>query len=229
MTIHSTAFFSQRLAQAFPGQRGLKWYEPQEAIKRFERLFKQPLKFQNGTHGCVGDPVWWFRGGTAMYIEKFKKLGKKKILLDIDELSLNRIAVYISSSYYKSFVYIETKGEKQTGLYNIDESGIKRHIDTFGYSYEEFGLLNGKTEISRQKYDDGATVQKGKVINFSDAELRVRYLSNYNFIVCAKQSPYNSRKFCRETKDMFNEILKGNMKAEDFFEYLENDYEKEEH
>lgn len=224
ITQHSTSFFWSRLAQAFPGQRGLQWYDSKSAVKRLVILLQKPLRFESTVREYVGDPIWWFRGGRAMFVEKFDCLSKTKVLMGVDELEINRIGVFISDSYYKSFVYVEAKGEKQTGLYNYSSEDFKRHIESFGYSSEEFGLL-GKKPINRNEYDDGATVIKGKVVDATGAELRVRYLSDYNFIIAAKQSPYNSKRFDRETRDMFNNLLKGVMTPNEFFEYLDS-YEK---
>lgn len=216
----STVLFSHRLASAFPGQRGLQWYDAETAVKRLAIVFKQPLEFEpiEDTE-AVRDPFWWFRAGRSMYIKHFEKLSKTKILLGIDELEINRIAVYISPSYYKCFIYVETKGEKQTGLYNFTTEDINRHIETFGYSSEEYAIL-GKRPISREHYDDGATIIKGKVVETFGSKLRVRYLSNYNFIITAKQSPFNSQKFDRESYNYFNAILKGEKTADEFIENL---------
>jgi hypothetical protein len=221
ITEHSTVFFSNRLAKAFPGQRGLMWYEPKTAVKRFKILFQEPLQFKSeGHYGVMSDPIWWFREGSAMFIDRFKALSNTKVLMGWDELELKRVAVYISNAYYKSYIYVETKGEKQTGLYNFESDDIKRHIDTFGYSREEYGLLR-KKPIRREQYDDGATIIKNKVVDATSADLRVRYLSGYNFIIAAKQSPYNSHKFQRESKEYLNDILQSKQTTERFFEFLE--------
>jgi hypothetical protein len=220
ITEHSTVFFSDRLAQAFPGQRGLMWYEAKTAVERFRILFQEPLRFKSGGYDCMGDPIWWFRGNSALFIDRFRPLSKTKVLMGHEELELKRIAVYISDLYYKSFVYVEAKGEKQTGLYDFKQEDINRHIDKLGYSYEEYGLL-GKKPIKRTQYDDGAAVINGKVVDATKAELRVRFLSAYNFIVAAKQSPYNSTRFQTECNKTFDDILQGKMKVELFFQYLE--------
>jgi hypothetical protein len=87
----------------------------------------QPLDFDPiiGTD-AVDDPFWWFRAGRSMYIKQFQTLSKTKILLGIDELEINRIAVSISPFYYKCFIYVETKGEKQIGLYNFTKEDIEQ-------------------------------------------------------------------------------------------------------
>ena len=52
------------------------------------------------------------------------------------------------------------------------------------------------------------------------SKLRERYLSNYNFIITSKQSPFNSQKFDRESYNYFNAILKGEKTADEFIEIL---------
>ena len=220
VSMESTVLFSYRFAKAFPGLRGLEWIEnPKVAVERLEILLQAPLHFKSNDHPLYdSDPIWWFRNGNG-HIESFKKLSKTKVLMNNEELEIKRIAAYQDERYFKCFVYVEVKGEKQTGLYNHTEADIKRHIATFGYSWEEFGLL-GKKPIRREQYDDGATVNKGKVIDASDSELRVRYLSDYNFIITGKGAPYNSNKFDLGAKKWFNDILNGNTTAENFFNHL---------
>jgi len=231
-TEHSTSLFHYRMAGAFPGIRGIKWFDdPKVATKRLAILLHEPLRFSSGSMEAEGDPIWWFRGGSALYIKKFKKVGAKKILLNFDQLKIKRIAAFQGNSYYKDFVYVEVEGEKQTGLYNHTQEDIQRHIDNFGYSWEEYGVIKNKlgwsTPIRREDYDDGATVIRGKVRNAMGAELRLRYLSTYNFIIAAKGSPYNSSKFNRESKSYLNGILKGEVEPDTFFEFL-NKFEKNE-
>lgn len=229
---HSTSLFHYRMAGAFPGVRGLKWFDdPKIAAKRLEILLQEPLKYSDGSIHAESDPIWWFRGGSALFIKNFKRMGGKKVLLNSDQLKIKRIAAYQGDSYYQDFVYVEVEGENQTGLYSLKQEDIKRHIETFGYSWEEYGLIKNKfgwtTPIRREDYDDGATVVRGKVIDTRGAKLRRRYLSDYNFIIAAKGSPYNSNKFDRDSKVYLNGILKGEIKPEDFFDYLKTFNKKE--
>ena len=225
-TEHSTVLFSYRMAKAFPGLRDLAWFnEPTEAINRLQLLLKEPLRFKNGSMESESDPIWWFRGHSALFIEKFKKLGCNKVLMNIDQLKIKRIAAYHSNSYYRDFVYVETFGEKQTGLYKITQDDLKRHIEDFGYSWEEYGLIKylcfWKKPIRREDYDDGATIIRGNVVNADDAKLRVRYLTDYNFIIAAKGSPYNSTKFDRESQRYLDGILTGKIEANDLFDFMQ--------
>ncbi|MEH6766103.1 MAG: hypothetical protein V7655_16505, partial [Aequorivita antarctica] len=148
-----------------------------------------------------------------------------KLLIGIREFKIKRIGVFVSDSYYKSFIYVETSGEKQTGVYKLTKDDIERHIDSFGYSFEEYGLFKNKIKLTRGEYDDASKVIKDKVVDTFGAELRVRFLSDYNFLITANQSPFNSSKFDRESHESMNKILKGEMKAEEFIESLKK-YEK---
>ncbi|WP_417887968.1 hypothetical protein [Zunongwangia sp.] len=223
----SSAIFSSKLAGAFSGQRGFKWYESKEAIMRLEKFFEPPLRYEPITNDATSTPIWWFRAGSSMYIDNFKKLSRTRLLIGIREFKIKRIGVFVSDSYYKSFIYVETSGEKQTGVHNLKKEDIKRHINSFGYSSEEYGLYKNKIKLTRQEYDDASKVINGKVRDTFGAELRVRFLSDYNFLITANQSPFNSRKFDMESQESMNKILKGEMKADDFIESLKK-YEKNE-
>lgn len=221
----SSAIFSGKLAGAFTGQRGFKWYESKEAIMRLEKFFEPPLRYEPIGEGATSTPIWWFRAGSSMYIDRFKKLSRTKLLIGIREFKIKRIGVFVSDSYYKSFIYVETSGEKQTGVYKLTKDDIERHIDSFGYSFEEYGLFKNKIKLTRGEYDDASKVIKDKVVDTFGAELRVRFLSDYNCLITANQSPFNSSKFDKESHESMNKILKGEMKAEEFIESLKK-YEK---
>ena len=225
----STAIIAGKLAGAFPGQRGFEWYESKEAIKRLEKFFEPPLVYQPIGEGVISNPIWWFRDFSSMYIDKFKKLSKTKLLIGIREFKIKRIGVFVSQSDYKSFIYVETLGERQTGLYNFKKEDIKRHVDTIGYSSEEYAIFNKKINISREHYDDAATIIKGKIVDTFGSELRVRFLSDYNFLIAANQSSFNSRKFEKDSSEDMNKILKGEMRAEEFIEKLKLYKRKEEY
>jgi hypothetical protein len=224
----STAIFSEKLAGAFSGQRGFKWHESKEAIMRLEKFFEPPLLYNPVGEGATSTPIWCFRAGSSMHIDKFKKLSGGKLLIGIREFKIKRIGVFVNDSYYKSFIYVETSGEKQTGLYKLNKEDIKRHIDSFGYSSEEYALFKNTIKLTREEYDDASKVIKGKVVDTFGSQLRVRFLSDYNFLIAANQSPFNSRKFDNESRESMNKILKGEMNADDFIdslkEYKMNEY-----
>ena len=222
---YSTKVFSERMSKVFPGTLDIKWFtKSKEATDRLELLLKKPLQFKTGYKDAESDPFWWFRGGDAMHIFNSKRIGRRKILMDYKQLKIKKIASYHGYSYYKDFVYVEVKAEKQTGLYKITKEHIKQWINKNGYYSEEYALIKylyfWKKAISRQDFDDGATVIRGKVKNTPDAELRERFLSDYNFIITAKGSPYNSSKFCHQSKEYFDGLLTGEVEYDDFFEFL---------
>ncbi len=217
----STVFYFNRLTGAFPGQRGLKWYNSKTAVERLKIVFKEPINFkQNIDSEFPSDPLWWFRGHSSMFIKEFKQLSSTKILLETKELEINRIAVYLSESYHKCFIYVECVGEKQIGLNNYTAKEIQESIEERGFCNEEYALL-GKKPISREHYDDGATIINGKVVESFGAKLRVRYLSDYNFIIAAKKSPYNSRQFEIFSAEYFDKINKKIIDPEVFLKLLE--------
>ena len=227
-TDSSTVLFYERIAAAFPGVRGVKWFDsPREATERLLLLLKKPLRFNPSTttFDRESDPFWWFRGHRGLHISSLKKIGRSKLIMNIEEMKIKRIAICNSEFYYKCFVYVELFGEKQTGLYNYTKGDLERHTKSFGYSSEEFGVVKGlfgiDKAIHRDEYDDGATVIKGKVKQV-DAKLKLRYLTPYNFIIAAKGSPYNSVRFQRESRDYLDKILNDKADANIFFEYLQN-------
>lgn len=203
-------FWDQRISSAFPGIRGIRFFNAKnEIITRLCTLLKTPLKFvSNIGDNTVNSPLWWWRGGSDLYIENFSQLDENHCLMDIYELNVDKIAVYRGRSYWSSFVYVETEPDKQTDLYHIDDDTIQEHIKTFGYSWEEYAKFNG-TYISRESYDDGAAFIDGKIYDTSGAELRVRYLSKYNFIIAPQFSPFNSVELDKKLEDLLNQILLG--------------------
>lgn len=220
---NSTVFFSGRAAKAFPGIRGLHWInDPKAAVYHLSRLLEPPLTFKSrlrSNPNLVGnlDPIWWFRGSRNMGIDSFQKISDTKVLLNYYELEISKIAVYRCSEYYREFVYVETLPEKSVDIYNITQEDIDRMIESWGYANEEYGWLNGMA-ITREEYDDGAALIDRKIIDARDAKLRVRYLSKYNFIICAQLAPYNSSKFDQASNDYINGILQGTHKLEDLLE-----------
>lgn len=77
-----------------------------------------------------------------------------------------------------------------------------------GYDYEEYGLVSGKTFITRAEYDDGAAVIDGRLTQVCDrSELRVRYTTPYNFLIAANGSPINNSRFDKVLVDLLNKAL----------------------
>ena len=214
-----TTFFYYRICGAFPGIRGVKWfYDPKEAVERLKLFFKKPIKFKtDGKH--YSDPIWVLHGNSGLNIESFDVLSDTKILIGYDEIEIEKIAVYHSSSYYRDFIYIEAKAESPIGVYSTSPQYINMQIKDFGYASEEYALL-GDVPISRAEFDDGAAVINGKVVDAKGAQVRVRYLSKYNFNIVAKTSPYNSKDCDLISEKYLKGILNGTHNFDDFLSLL---------
>jgi predicted nucleotidyltransferase len=204
---HSTVFFSDRFAQAFPGVRDIKWFDDEKDIaERLKRLLEPPLVYSDGT------PVWWWRDGN-LHIEIFQHLSNRLYLMDVCELSVRRIAAVHPGPYYCDFVYVEVEAMPPTGLYEHTETRIAEELSGngyFGYYWEEYGLVDGVHLIKRAELDDGAAVINGDLQDIRGRNsLRVRYVTPYNFVIAAHGSPINNVAFDRRLKELLNAMLKG--------------------
>lgn len=218
ITIAPTVFFSYRLEGAFPGVRGLKWFKGETAIKRLKLLLREPIRFNiaNGD-GLLAVPIWWFRGYSEMPIKRFELLSPSKCLLNENELKITKVAAYNSPYHYRCFVYVEVEGEQPIGLYNYTKEQIEESTKSIGYCFEQYGLHNG-IPIRTEEYDDGAAEINGEIVDTPDAEVRVRFLTSYNFIIVAKSSPFNSSEGNILLGEFMNGILKGEKTLEEFAE-----------
>ncbi len=216
-----TVFFSYRFAKSFPGIRDTQWInDPIKALDRLELLLKEPLKFERGHgHGVTSDPIWWFRGSRDMNIDEFKRLDDTRFLMDYYELKIKKIAAYNGGSYWQCFVYIETYADKPIGLYAYDDYEFNSWKERNGFIKEEYGLFEG-IPISRSCYDDGAAEINGKIIDTSDAELRARVLTDYNFIISSKFSPMNTREFRTFSEPILNGILNGTNTLDEIIDFF---------
>lgn len=213
-----TPFFSYRVGKAFPGIRGIKEFtDPKECVDRLEILLRSPICINK--QGMT-DPIWWFRGGSNLFIKDFTRISSTKFLMDFDEIEVKRIIVYVSSYYFKSFVYVEACPEKSV-YGNVDEFFLEEEIKSRGEYHEEYAVYEGNV-ISRGEYDDGAAVINGKIIDITDkAELRVRYLTPYNFIICAKWNPLNNHEYDVTMVNILNGILTGLRGIDELVEMVE--------
>lgn len=203
-----TPFFAHRLGKAFPGVRGIREFtDPKECLDRLEILLKHPL---NKNTQRMTDPIWWFRGGSNLDIEKFKRVSPTKFLMNSDEIEVKRIIVYISPHYFKRFVYVESYPEKSIGIYEkIDQQYMDEMVRLNGEYHEEYAVYEGHA-ITREEFDDGAAEIDGKIIDITGkAETRVRYLTPYNFIICAKWNPLNENKYDDTIETILNGMLMG--------------------
>lgn len=222
----TTAFFHERrFTQAFPGIRGVEWFDnPLEIIKRLNVLLAPPLSFYDtyDTDGGVSgwDPIWWWRGTSTNSIDSFEVLGNDKVLLDYQELLPCRLAAINNGGYYQSYVYLEFAADKPTGLRDMTPKELERLRNIFGYASEEFGIFDGHF-VTRAEYDDGAAIIDGKLVNLlGRASLRVRYLTPYNFIIAPKESPINNSHFDSELSDLMNKLLEGDKRFDELVQKI---------
>lgn len=213
----STPFFDYRFGKAFPGVRGVKEFtNSKECIDRLAILLRKPLS-KNGLSG----PIWWFRGNSNLSINRFVRLSDDKFLMGFDEIKVKRIVVYGASEYYKKFVYVEAFPERSSGVYGkIDVNHIEQWRKEYGEYHEEYAVFDGYN-ITREEYDDGAAVINGKVIDLKGkAELRIRYLTPYNFIICAQFNPINRTEYDDVMIKLLNGILEGENSPEDIVQFV---------
>ncbi len=192
----SDQLFAGRLAEAFPGARGLTVIpDPTAAIERLLVVLRHPLRqwhWDADKTRRPSYPFWWFRGSLCLHIPTCRRLDDTHCLLDTKELKIRRVAAFRRS--YTSmwdFLYVESDPDHPTGLYDYgaDPSGAWASC-SMGFYFEEYAIWNGMP-ISRDDYDDGATLVDGHPTRVSSAELRLRYLTSYNFLVCANRHVIN--------------------------------------
>ena len=71
------------------------------------------------------------------------------------------------------------------------------------------------------EYDDDAAVIDGKVVDLEHkAKLRNRYLTPYNFIICAHFNPINNSKYDSYMRQLLDGILEGRNSVDDIIEFV---------
>lgn len=225
----STVFFRRRMAEAFPGYRGLVEFKKVREIHRhLSKLLEPPIKFKKSIIG-VTDPIWWFRAGSALNIATYRHLNRRKFLIGWDELVIRRIVAFIDNGrYYSSYVYVEAQGEKPTGLYdNYTSERINELKENLGGIVdEEYAIYKPcafiRKKITKQEEDDGSTKICGRLIKMKreHVETRCRFLTDYNFIIAAKGSAFNNVLFDRTSGDYFKGLLDGTISIEAFHDYM---------
>jgi len=229
ITQESVVFFSQRIGQGFPDVDGLKEFtNTQEIIQRLKAMFDCTLKYDRAIPFATIDPVWWFRDCSAAYIDSFVALNESHILLSENELNIKRVIVYNAGSrdYYRDYIYIEAAADQPCGIETHSEQAIQDFVQSRGYYAEEYAVLQPEWDspehiISRKEYDNGAAVIDGSVVPLKGrAKLRVRYLTPFNFIIAAKDSPYNCREFDIKSGDYLNRLLNDGIEYKEFHDFL---------
>ncbi|HXI70672.1 MAG TPA: HNH endonuclease signature motif containing protein [Verrucomicrobiae bacterium] len=212
-------FHHERFNAAFPGVRGV--YEisnPADAVARLSILLKSPLRWVwsvDDGNSAGASPLWWWRGLGNNSIDHYSVVSPNEILLDCDELPIKRVVAVNSGAYWQSFVYIETDPKPPIGIYEKNPESDARMMELFGYLREEYGLYKGRP-VTRPEYDDGAAIIDGKPQQIPGAELRVRYITPYNFIIASQESPINNNHFDTRANEILNDILKGKSSVQEF-------------
>lgn len=212
---HSTVWFSERFAQAFPGVRGVQWFDDPEQVKtRLLRLLEPPIEYADDR------PVWWFRGQSNVPMRAFGHVRDRLYQLDENELLIRHIAAVKPGPYYCDFVYVELDPMEPIGIYSQTAERIIEETKgegVFGYYWEEYGLVDGKHVITRSQYDDGAAEIEGKLEDVRGrTQLRARYVTPFNFIIAANQSSINNPDFDEFLEEVMGRMLHG----EDLLEEL---------
>jgi hypothetical protein len=217
-----TVFFHRRYISAFPGfNRGYKWFYSKKDIRnRLKILLAFPTYFKEGSgHGVTSDPVWWFRGSSALPIKNFEIINRNKVLINTEELIVEKIAAFRGYSYFQDFVYVQCSPDSPVGLYNHNQLALESAFENNEEYFEEFGIYK-RRYITEQEYDDNSAIIKGKPVKLKDTKLRVRHLIKYNFIIAAKFSPYNSREFCVKSQEYFGKLLKNEIEFDEFVTWM---------
>ncbi len=205
--VHSTVIFAQRFAAAFPGVRGIEWFDdPNDIRERLALLLAEPLEYKDST------PIWWSRGSSNLHISTFRDDGDH-VLINHDEMRVARLAAVNPGSYKYNFVYVELAPMEPTGLYPATSERIaevKRGEGTFSYYWEEYGVVDGRYLITRSTYDDGAAKIDGKVQSINGrVQLRSRYVTPYNFLIAAGGAPVLEQSYDYTLLEHLDVMLKG--------------------
>jgi hypothetical protein len=211
----TTTFFHDQMQNAFPGIRGLRWFdEPEGAGRRLSKLLADLTPWPlDGTNPV---PLWWWRGGRSSFIDEFEHLGGGQCVLDSQEFRIHRLGAWRDDAYWRDFVYVETTPLPQAGRLQYDTDTLNWMVERFGYSSEEYAIWRDKI-LTREEYDDGSVDVDGDVIEHQGAQLRMRYLSPYNFVIAAQFSPLN----CDHQADLrLKKLLDGILRGTSSFDEL---------
>ncbi|WML34042.1 hypothetical protein [Clostridium sp. OS1-26] len=199
--------------------KGLKWFNnPKEAVERLKIFLKDPISFRaDGRHCC--ELICALHGDNYFSIQDFEVINDSKILIGFDELEIDKIAVFSTASYERNFIYIEAKPEEPTGLYRITHEEITKKINKSVYMSEEYALLDGAI-ITKAEYDEGTAVINGNLVDATNSQLRIRYLSKYNFIISSINSLYNLNDYNKISEKYLDGISIGTHTLNEFISEL---------
>lgn len=108
-------------------------------------------------------------------------------------------------------------------LMDGDEIKVRRIVVyAAGEYYKKFVYVEAYPEEQTGLYtNDSAAILDGKVVDLKGkAKLRTRYITPYNFIICAHFSPINSNEYDDMLEMLLNGILKGQNSVEEIVEVV---------
>ena len=214
---HSTVFFAKRFAAAFPGVRGIRWFDdPDDIRQRLQALLEQPLVFEDSS------PIWWTRGGSNLHISSASMTGET-LVINGDEMRIRRVAAISPASYKYSFVLLDVAPLPPIGIYEHTEGRIAEIAEDkspFPYYWEEYGIVDGKHFITRGELDDGSAVIDGKLQSVAGrVSYRGRYVTDYNRVICGGGAPIMDPRYDSRLEHHLNAMLQG----EDHLEEMANE------
>jgi hypothetical protein len=222
--------FHWRLSDAFPGSRGIAVIDdPVAAADRLDIVLRHPIEQKRRqADGFVyfSHPFYWFRGSSNMHLHAYSRLGPDRVLFGYDELRLSRVVAFRPPHTMRNFLYIEARADQPSGAYRYGDGEIdaalaqRLHDPLMGYYVdEEYGLWHGHP-ITRTEYDDAAAIIDGRPQRTSGADLRVRYLTPYNMILCSRKHVINQNRLDRPIGEMMDGILIGTVTIQELCEAI---------
>ncbi|WP_437298891.1 protein kinase domain-containing protein [Sorangium sp. So ce426] len=210
----STAFFHDRMCDAFPGVVDTCLVtSPGEIITRLKHLLKNPLEIERN------QPIWEVGRGT-MGVPSFKVLNKTIVLVGHERYRVSKLLGYRSRAYWRDFVLLYWDADEPTGLYPVRTAEeLGNRVNRYGYCTEEYGVY-GKKLVTRQEYDDGTVFVNGKPKQIS-ARLEVRHLTPGAAFLVAQRSPLNDVRFDIERERLLSGLVQGSVAHEQLVAWVE--------
>jgi hypothetical protein len=186
--------------------RGTEWFgDPREIRMRLAKLLEEPLQSEEAS-------IWWSRGNSNLQIESFAEEGDC-VLINGEEMRISRLAAITSGSYKNSFVFVEVSPSEPTGLYSSTTQSIDavaRGDSPFPFYWEEYGIVDGATLVTRAAFDDGHAMIDGELQSLRGrVEFRARYVTLYNFVIAAAGAPILQMQYDDQLEEHLNAMLRG--------------------
>jgi len=181
----STAFFHDRMCDAFPGIQGLhQASDVAEAFGRLKALFTSPLVFGHYA------PLWEVGHG-HMSLEHVDLTSPPIVKLAHHRYVLSTLVAYRSMTYWHDFILLEWRADQPTGLYEVPSAEeMEEYAERLGGACtEEYGVWEDEF-LSRLEHDDGCVFRDGRSVRIQ-SRLEVRNLTpGFTFLV-GQRSPLN--------------------------------------